>query len=549
MMADQTFRIAFEHHLAGRLQQAEQLYRQILQHNPAHADALHMLGVLGLSVGHLQAGADLIEKALAINPEIPGAWGNLAEAKRLLKQNDDALRYFERAIAEEPNAPETHNNLGILLHDLGRRDEAIESYRRAIALNPNFGEAQNNLASALADRGEHAEAVELYRAAIRNMPGHAQVHNNLGRSLDRLFWREEAEREFRRAIELKPDYVEAISNLGIVQYRTARYEEAQQTLERALKLQPDHAPSQFTIGLLNLTRGNYLEGWKGYARRFDVPSLPRARKFDRPKWHGSPLAGKTILIHHEQGFGDMIQLARYLPLIASRGGSVILEIQPELVELMKSVAGVEQVIPAGATLPLFEVYAPIFDLPAIFETTIETIPRDVPYVKPDPARVEQFKSRFANDRPKIALNWWGKPFPDPGRSIDTVLLQPIVDAANATGAELVSLQKGGSDVPRAPADFRLIDLGDDLHDFADTAAAMSLMDLIITIDSGPAHLAGALAKKTWTLLPLAADWRWHLNRDDSPWYPTMRLFRQTQPGDWKPVIERVATELRNTKFS
>jgi hypothetical protein len=262
-------------------------------------------------------------------------------------------------------------------------------------------------------------------------------------------------------------------------------------------------------------------------------------------WDGSPLDGRTILIHFEQGFGDAIQVARYLPLVAQRGGRVILEMPDDLIELIKRVGGVAEVVRMNDPLPPFDVYLPIMSLPCVFQTRLETIPRDVQYLDASETRVQRFAEKLTGvARPRVGIVWAGKSVPDPLRSVQPALLTQLAD----TGVRWVSLQKGEANASSLPHELSTIDLAPDLRDFADTAAAMINLDLILTIDTAAAHLAGALGRRTWTLIPFSPDWRWMTQREDCPWYPTMRLFRQARRGDWSNVIDAVAAELRQMSW-
>jgi tetratricopeptide (TPR) repeat protein len=329
--------------------------------------------------------------------------------------------------------------------------------------------------------------------------------------------------------------------------RSARFDEALSCFERALAIDPNHAGAGWNAGLVYLTRGDYARGWEGYERRFAVPSLQRDRGFAQPRWDGSPLNGRTLLVHSEQGFGDFLQAARYFPMIAQRRGEprgrVIVEVLPELLDLCRNIEGIDELVAFGQPLPAFDVFIPVFSLPRAFGTRLDTIPADVPYLRAPPERIARFADRLRGAADKrIGLVWAGKSVPDPLRSVPPEALAPLARVASCS---LVSLQVGESSAASLPADLRekLTDLGPELQSFADTAAAMSNLDLIVTIDTAAAHLAGALGRPTWTLVPFSPDWRWMTEREDCPWYPTMRLFRQTRRREWRDVIERVAGEL------
>jgi Tfp pilus assembly protein PilF len=509
------FAIAIEHHQAGRLEEAEHLYRQILAIDPRHAGSLNMIGMINLHLGRHDLALDLISKAIAVNPT-------------------DAMY---------------HNNRGIVLRRQGRLDEASACYRCALDLSPNYPEAHNNLGNTLMQQGRLNEAVARYRRALDLRPDYPEAHNNLGAALKQQARPDKAEEHLRRALDLRPDYPEAHNNLGAALRQQGRIQEAIICYRRAVHLAPDYAEAHNNLAAALLAQGALTEGWKEYEWRWKTPSMiAGARDFVQPQWHGEAAPGRTLLIHAEQGFGDTVQFCRYAPLAAQRALRVILEAPKPLVRLLRTSPEVEFVVPQGEQLPDFDLHCPMLSLPLALGTTLADIPGVTPYLHPDPSQVEAWRSRLAAmARPgqRIGLVWAGNPrlnlpahaAEDRRRSMAPDRLAPLFDLP---GLEFFSLQKDGSP---PPAHLPLHDFMQEMDDFADTAALIAHLHLVISVDTAVAHLAAALGKPVWLLNRFDSDWRWMMGRRDSPWYPTMRLNRQPRPGDWEAVIAEVARDL------
>jgi hypothetical protein len=325
-------------------------------------------------------------------------------------------------------------------------------------------------------------------------------------------------------------------------------DEALSVCQRAIQLRPDHAGAHWNKSLVLLLKGDFAQGWAEYEWRWQSKDFRSPRRdFPQPQWRGEDPSGRTILLHAEQGFGDTIQFIRYAPLLAGRGARVIVECQPELQRLLGGVEGIQHLTARGEPLPPFDLHTPLLSLPLAWGTRVKTIPGNVPYIKPDPALVGAWRGRLAGDSAlKVGLVWAGSPIrkDDRYRSLPLSSLAPL---AGVKGVSFYSLQKGKAteQAQNPPPGMNLIDMTEEIKDFADTAALISHLDLVITVDTAVAHLAGAMAKRVWTMLEFVPAWRWLLNREDSPWYPTMRLFRQPAIRDWATVIRRVAGELQN----
>ncbi len=451
----------------------------------------------------------------------------------------EAVLCYKQAIELDSKAYQAHNNLGSLFASLGDRGTALVFLRAACELNPAAAEVQGNLANALSEDGLHAEALEHHWEAIRLHPASAEYRNSLGSTLRALGRYEEAQEATQTAIALRPKYAEAHVNLGTCFWEQGRVENAEACFQRAIELAPELATAHANLSKLLLRAGDFQAGWAEAEWRWRSKELLSVRReFGRPQWRGEPLVGAPILLHAEQGFGDTIQFARYVPLVADRGGRVVLEVQPELKSLMKTLPGVERMIERGEALPEFEWHCPLMSLPLAFETRLESIPRRTPYLFAGTSA-----GRNSLDAPlRVGLVWAGSPTSsiDHFRSLSIAELAPL---GKVPGVSLVCLQKGSKAGEARSGPVPFSEYLPDAGDFGVTAEWVSGLDLVITVDSAAAHLAGALGKPVWILVPAVSDWRWMVDREDSPWYPTARLFRQQRSGDWGPVVERVAREL------
>jgi Tfp pilus assembly protein PilF len=429
----------------------------------------------------------------------------------------EAEEIYRQILAKQPDNPDAQHMLGVIAQQSGRLDAAIELISKAITINPKIAEYHCNLGNALREMGKPQDAINAYRQALQLNSGSAQFHYNLGNALSDL----------------------------------ALFEEGIESYEEALRLEPGLARVHWNLALNLLVLGDFARGWREYEWRWRWSEFVSRRQIPQPRWDGTDLNGKTILLHAEQGIGDTIQFIRYLPMVAARGGRIILECPAPLHRLFQQFAGIEKLIIAGHPLPNFDVHCPLMSLPFVFSTTLETIPAPVPYLSADTELSAAWTARLAGSaRLKVGIAWAGNPrhHNDRNRSIPSPLFAPL---ARAKGIAFHSLQKriGAADHVLAPTVLNLIDHSADLNDFADTAALIASLDLVISVDTAVAHLTGAMGKPTWLLLPYAPDWRWLLHRENSPWYPTMRLFRQKRLGDWKEVIERVLAALQTNQIA
>ncbi len=521
-------------------------YERTLALGPANPAAHNNLGVALKALGRHEAAAAQYGKALTLKPDYAEALGNLGSTLYTLDRHAEAAPHLVRALALQPKNVDIHSNLGNVLKALGRIDEAIACYERALGLKPDHAEAHNNLGTALKALGRLEEAMARYEAALALRPDYPEAHSNLGNVLHALNRNEEALARYERALELRPGYAEAHNNMGTALRGLNRLDEAIAHYQRALALKPGYVEAERNEGLAHLGLGNLAEGWKKWPW-FDDRASP-SRDVAEPMWLGDEdVSGKTVLLQAELGLGDTIQFARYAPLVARQGARVILRAQPPLVPLLAGLKGVAQVLPLGTPPPAFDRHCALTRLPQVFGTTMETVPAETPYLAPPVERLAPWRSALAQDsgdgRRLIGLVWAGNPGQgnDHNRSMPLAALSPILEMP---GVRVVGLQKalrpGDADLLASPG---VLHLGERLQDFADTAAVVSMLDLVITVDTSVAHLAGALGKLVWIMLTFAPDWRWLPERERNPWYPSARLFRQRSVGDWAGVVAQVCEAL------
>ncbi|NOX34927.1 MAG: tetratricopeptide repeat protein [Deltaproteobacteria bacterium] len=479
----ETLQKIVELHAARNFRDAEILCQQILEKEPDNADANHFLGVIAYEVGNFRAARDYLEKAVALNPDNPSCYLNMGNLVHAEGKFEESMEWYEKAIIfNYADNKKAHNNIGVALTRLGRLDEAIEKLKKAIEMDPQYFEA----------------------------------HNNIG---------------------------ETYKYLGM-------YEKALESCEMAIHLSPDFVPARWNRSMLFLLKGMFRQGWNEYEWRWKREQTPK-RKIDAgERWEGQPFHGKTLFVYEEQGMGDTIQFMRYLPFVQKLGGSVIFEVVPPLVRLVEQFKGFDRLWVGQKnvdTRPVdrFDYHFPLLSLPGLFNTTLENIPGENPYLYADGELVRIWKARIRSENDfKIGIVWAGHPehTNDPNRSVSLSAFSALKEVG---GLKLISLQKEKyekwTDVD--PKEIFDRDLGEEISDFADTAAIIENLDLVISVDTAIVHLAGALGKEVWTLLPFSPDWRWMIDREDSPWYPAMRLFRQPAPGDWSSVFKKVGKNL------
>src|SRR5580693_6533957 len=538
-------------HRQGRLRDAEKIYMRVLKAAPDHFDALNLLGTIKAQLGRIGEAHRLLSAAVKLNPRAPQAWANLGQVLHALKQDQDALSCFDKALALAPDDIGVLTNRANALLSLGRSEEALAAFREILARVPQHPEARLNSGIAHAALGALDEAVAEFDHALTLVPGHPIAHFNRGVALYDLGRYADAVAAHDSALAAAPDHTGALLNRGRALAALNRFDDAIASYGKAHALRKDDADVHFMESLALLTLGDYRRGFEKYEWRWRRGGMPEQKSRGRPLWRGDySLARKTVLLHAEQGFGDTIQFARYVPLLAASGAKVVLEVQPELTALMARLDGAATIIARGVAPPPFDVHCPLGSLPLAFKTEPATVPADIPYLSADDAHLAKWSAQIgALERPRIAIAWSGNPshLNDRNRSIAFAKLAPLFPPGEGrVGASFVSIQRDlrSEDANALSGETRVTNVGAELENFADTAAVIALCDLVIAVDTAVAHLAGAMGRPLWMLLPFAPDWRWTLDGDTSPWYPTARLFRQTSLGDWDGVIARVGDELK-----
>jgi tetratricopeptide (TPR) repeat protein len=566
-------------HRAGRFAEAEACYQRVLAVQPENPDALHLIGNIAYQVGRHDVAIAMIGQAIRRNGRNPLYFSNLGLALASQGRFDEALTRFEQALVLKPDYAEAHNNRGNVLKALNRDVEALASYDRALAGLPGFVPAHYNRANLLAALGRFEDALAGYDRVIALKADHAEAHNNRGNALRALQRLDEALASYHSAVALRPDHAEAFNNRGVVLHELKQFDqavadygralallpgcaevfyncgnalqalgrigEALASYHKALALRPDYVEANWHESYLRLLTGDFERGLTRSEWRWQNAALGlQKRNFVQPLWlGGAPIDGKTILLHSDQGMGDAIFFCRYVPMLAARGARVIVEVEEPLRELMSGLAGVSQCISKTEATPDFDLHCPMSSLPLAFETRLATIPAATPYLGV-PERSAEWEARLPpHDRPRIGLAWSGNPrhSNDHNRSIALEAFSPLLDLP----AHFVSLQTDirPDDAVTLRAHSRILDLGSALTNFAGAAALISRLDLVISVDTSVAHLAGALGTPVWILVPFSPDWRWLLDRQDSPWYPTARLFRQSKTRQWQSVVGQVRDAL------
>jgi tetratricopeptide (TPR) repeat protein len=638
---DEALQKAVEAHKEEKLEEAERLYRAILQSQPLHPDANHNLGVIAVSVNKAEAALPLFKTALEANPKIEQFWLSYIDAlikekqfdnaKQVLEQSkkqgmveeklnileaklspetqiqnvnsanppqeklsslfeyyqngqygdaeklaisitqecpnhplawkalgailgqigkkSEAIKAYQRVLQLVPQDAESHNNLGIILKELGRLGEAEASLKQAIALKIDYAEAHSNLGNTLKELGRLEEAESSHRQAIVLKPDYAEPHNNLGVTLQKLGRLDEAEESCRQAIVLIPDFAEAHNNLGNALKELGRLEESEASYTKAIKIKPDYAEAFYNLSFTHLLRGSLEKGFSFYESRLRKKELTVAPARTNLIWDGEKsLSGKHFVIYAEQGLGDIIQFCRYIPLLEQKGADITFKVRPNLHALLQTMDSNSKLVTSLPEENEIDFETPLMSVPHLLNTSLETIPAAPSYLFADQEKIQTWGERISTDRFKVGICWQGSKSNgmDFFRSFPLSLFAGISRIPNV---ELISLHKGEGEAQMAGIDFDVTALGHDFDAgqdaFLDTAAVMMNCDLIITACTSVAHLAGAIGRPTWVALKQIPDWRWMLDRPDSPWYPTMTLYRQKSRGDWVDVFDTIEWDLRS----
>ena len=565
---------------AGRAGEAVELCRLVLGAQPDHFDAIALMGACAMQAGDPAAARQWFERAIAVAPSDAQARNNLGVALQQAGLWEESLAAFSRAVELAPGYADAWFNRGIVLGEMARWDDALAAYRRAheanrsnprflnntgnalqkllrweealgaydaaLALWRNYPEALNNRGAVNRELRRWNEAMRDYDAALAARPAYPEALNNRSVALREQSRWDEAVATAKDAIAARADYPEAWHNLGFALHDMRRFPESIAAYDRALELRPSYAEPRWNLALLNLLRGDYREGFELFEWRWKTADIaPHRRDFGAPLWLGKEsLEGKTLLVHSEQGLGDIIQFSRWVPLAAKRARQVVFEVPAVLARLMAASFPEVEVVARGSPLPAFDAQVPVASLPLAFEARLDNLPGAVGYLAAPAEALERWKARLGpRERLRVGLAWAGNPAQrnDHNRSMPFARIAALLDL----DCEFHCLQKDipARDRAEVEASDKLMRWSDELHDFAETAALVSALDLVISVDTSASHLAGALGQRTWIALTYAADYRYLLDRDDSPWYGNATLYRQRQAGDWKGVIDAIARDL------
>ena len=530
----------------NQLNSAIESYERAIAIKPDHAESYYYRGNALKELKLFDAAVSSYDKAIALLPKFAEAYFNRGNALKELNLLDEAVTSYNKAIDLKPGYAEAYYNRANAFMKLGQIDTAVTSYDQVIVLRPHYAEAYCNKGVALLDLKQLQAAAACFDTAITLNPNYAVAYSNRGIALKALGQLDTALSSYDKAIALDPNFVDAYSNRGQLLQDLKQLEAAASDFDAAIALNPNHAEAHFNKSLLLLLNGDFANGWKLYEWRWRVPSfLSPRRNFKEPLWLGAEsLEGKTILLYAEQGLGDTIQFCRYAKQVSALGAKVLMEVPKPLFELLRSLDGVSNLIPSGAPLPEFDYQCPLLSLPLAFKTSLDTIPLNQNYLHVDPHKVADWANKLGTKtKRRIGLVWSGNAMHKNDYNRSILLFDLIGKLPQAF--EYISLQKEVREIDREilQATPNLRHFGSELHSFTDTAALCELMDVVISVDTSVAHLSSALGKETWVLLPYVPDWRWLLVNEDSPWYPSAKLYRQTHLSDWTSVISSVSEDL------
>jgi tetratricopeptide (TPR) repeat protein/GT2 family glycosyltransferase len=549
-----TLGVIFE--ILEKYEEAVTSYQKAVSIKPDYAEAYHNMAIAFQSQSQYAAAVEKCKRAISIEPDYAQAYNTLGFSLEKQQLYDEAIKYYRKAIQLKPDFAEAYNHLGVVLSIQENPAEAIDNYKQALKYDPNYAEVYNNMGIALKIKEQFAEAISCFEKAIELEPDFAEAYYNLANSLRDKAQSTDAIKNYRQAVLFKPDFAEAYNGLGNVLNAKGEYAEviendkAIENYRKALQIKPDFAEAHWNMSLVLLRSGRFTEGWEEYEWRQnpDLKMTLYPHSYETPQWDGLDFKDKKLIVHCEQGLGDTLQFVRYLPMVKDHGGTVILEIRKPLYELLRSFPGVDELVEASfeykQTVKV-DYHVSLMDLPKIFETTLETIPAEIPYINACPAKVEYWRKKLTTPDFKVGIVWAGSPTHGNDR-YRSCALKHFAPLTEINGVRLYGLQKGKATAQvELNEEMAITNLGNEFEDFTDTAAAIENLDLIISVDTSVLHLAGAMGKPVWALLPFSPDWRWMLNRQDSPWYPTMKLFRQKKWGQWEFVFQDVAKELKN----
>lgn len=594
-----TFQLALQKHMDGQVQEADSLFSQILLEDPNHAETHYFKGLSAYQQQNYTVAIGFLNRAIELKSHIPVFYNGLGNAYYLAGELEEAKVAYEKALELDPRNSEVLNNLGSLMHKLEKYPEALLHFTNSLEINPYVADVYLNMANTLKEMELYSEAVTQCFRAVHFRPEYAEAYFNIGYLFQKLYddkaenpekyvndphnyleqavsnyvmglelhpddWeayynlgnafkldnqQNEALLCYNKCLELNPEFAPAHNNLGFVLRGCMQIEVAVECYKRALSIQPDFPEAHFNLAVAYLLLGNFKEGWHHYEWRNSKRLFTQG--LSQPVWDGTPFAGKTLLVRSEQGYGDTFQFIRYLPWVKSLGGKVVFECQPGLKPILNGCIGIDQLIERTSNLEepgvAFDLHIPLLSLPGLFQSDLSNIPAPVPYLFSPEALSDKWQSRLSNpgsNQLKIGIVWAGSVHNKHGLH-RACPIEHFATLAERPDVKVYSIQKGPSVLGGQPwseqdlTPYNITNLGPDLVHFAETAGIIANLDLIISVDTSVAHLAGAMGKPVWTLLPFVPDWRWMLEMETSPWYPTMKLFRQPDMGDWSGLFKQV----------
>jgi tetratricopeptide (TPR) repeat protein len=543
---DRRFEEAVSIYNSGNFKKAELIFEEILKAEPNHEASIVYLAEINYRKRNLDRAIELLYKLIDINPTLPEVYNNLGVILKEKGRIEEAISCYIKAIHYGPDMSDSYYNLGIVLQEKGEFDSAIMCFKKAIELNPEMADYHINLAISLQKVKRYDDAMVSYEKAIELNPVNADYYYNLGTLYHEMEKIDEALSFYKKALELNSMHKDAYVNAGLAYAEKGMPEMAISYYDMAISLEPQFADAHWNKALSLLLLGRYEEGWREYEWRTKASEIITVkRNFPKPLWDGTKSYGTSILLYAEQGLGDTIQFIRYVPLIAEKGFNIIVEVQEEVKNISRYVDGVKHVISIRDEYPDFDAYYPLLSLPFLLNTTIDTIPLKIPYIKIGDDLIEKWRDKLGEHgkRLKVGLVWSGNTMFKKAH-LKRCPIEKLLPLFENEDILFYSLQKYSQKDYKILDNIRLIDYMNEVEDFVDTAGIIMNLDLVISIDTAVAHLSGAMGKPVWVLIPYVPDWRWLLDREDSPWYPTMRLFRQSKPMVWDDVILKIKDELR-----
>jgi len=527
----------------GKIAEAREAYGKICQVDPKDFEAWVNFGAMSGQLGVYQDAEYAFNQAYELRPDEPAVSYNLARLCELKQDLFAAEQHYLTYLKLKPKAVDGALHLALLYLNLARFDESEQYCRQVLAQQPENAIAHNCLANVLQERGAFDEAQQHYQISLEQGADKGEIYGNLGNLFHAKGDFEASKVWYEKSLQASPNSAATLSSLAFLYFRFGHFSEAREYFDKALKIEPHNPGIRWNRALLLLQQGEFKQGWLDYEARLTAQGTVHQmgrRVFDKPRWNGKPIKDKTLLLHAEQGLGDTIQFCRYLAEIKEQVGHIVLECQPALRSLLQGLDGVDELVTDVESVE-FDYYLPLLSLPGVCDTSFDNIPARDAYLQADSTKVAAWQSRLTGSGKKVGLVWAGNPdnLSDKRRSL---VLSQLADLLAIPGITLYSLQKG--EPAQQLLDYpQVVDLAGELNDFSDTAAVIANLDLVISVDTAVAHLAGALGKPVWNLIYFPSDWRWFLGREDTPWYPSMRLFRQTSVNDWLPVVSSLRDAL------